>query len=211
MSDPIIQFDHFSFQYRAQAESTLHDITLSIRKGEKVLICGPSGCGKSTLGHCINGLIPHSYRGESTGRVTVRGRSTAELNIVEISHTVGTVLQDTDGQFIGLTVGSRDKAPFAGQIGFIPVAEIQGRRDIFRKHRGVHRGRQGNIFQCPHGHGREGGTASQQQKKAEQHQAEQAFHRASPSFPFRGRVTVKVEPCPGMLSTVISPWCRLTS
>ena len=104
MSDPIIQFDHFSFQYHAQSAPTLHDISLSIRKGEKVLICGPSGCGKSTLGHCINGLIPHSYRGESTGGVTVRGRSTAELNIFEISRTVGTVLQDTDGQFVGLTV-----------------------------------------------------------------------------------------------------------
>ena len=104
MSDPIIQFDHFSFQYHAQSAPTLHDISLSIRKGEKVLICGPSGCDKSTLGHCINGLIPHSYRGESTGRVTVRGRSTAELNIFEISRTVGTVLQDTDGQFVGLTV-----------------------------------------------------------------------------------------------------------
>ena len=104
MSDPIIQFDHFSFQYHAQAEPTLHDITLSIRKGEKVLICGPSGCGKSTLAHCINGLIPHSYRGESTGRVSVGGRETKDIGLFEISRTVGTVLQDTDGQFVGMTV-----------------------------------------------------------------------------------------------------------
>ena len=101
---PIVEFRDFGFQYNAQAEPTLCNINLTIRKGEKVLICGPSGCGKSTLAHCINGLIPFSYRGESTGSVTVNGRETKELGIFEIARTVGTVLQDSDGQFIGLTV-----------------------------------------------------------------------------------------------------------
>ena len=104
MNDPIIQFDHFSFQYDAQAEPTLHDVTLSIRKGEKVLICGPSGCGKSTLAHCINGLIPFSYRGECSGSLKIDGRESRELGIFAISRTVGTVLQDTSAQFVGLTV-----------------------------------------------------------------------------------------------------------
>ena len=104
MNEAIIQFDHFSFRYDAQAEPTLRDVCLTVRRGEKLLICGPSGCGKSTLAHCINGLIPFSYGGESSGRVTVAGRETKELGIFEISRTVGTVLQDTDGQFVGLTV-----------------------------------------------------------------------------------------------------------
>ncbi len=104
MSDAIIQFQNFSFQYHAQAEPTLHDVTLSIRKGEKLLICGPSGCGKSTLAHCINGLIPFSYQGEISGSLTIGGKESRELGIFKISRTVGTVLQDTDGQFVGLTV-----------------------------------------------------------------------------------------------------------
>ena len=104
MNEPIIQFDHFSFQYNAQAEPTLHDVTLSIRKGEKILICGPSGCGKSTLAHCINGLIPFSYQGECGGSLKIAGRESRGLGIFEISRTVGTVLQDTDSQFVGLTV-----------------------------------------------------------------------------------------------------------
>ena len=104
MNDPIIRFEHFSFQYHAQAEPTLHDVCLSVRKGEKLLICGPSGCGKSTLAHCINGLIPFSYKGEISGSLTIAGRESRELGIFEISRTVGTVLQDTDGQFVGLTV-----------------------------------------------------------------------------------------------------------
>ncbi len=104
MNEEIIRFEHFGFQYRAQAEPTLYDIDLSVRKGEKLLICGPSGCGKSTLAHCINGLIPFSYPGESTGRLLVGGRETKEQGIFQIARTVGTVLQDPDGQFIGLTV-----------------------------------------------------------------------------------------------------------
>ena len=104
MNDVIVQFQNFGFQYHAQSKPTLFDVNFSVRRGEKVLICGPSGCGKSTLAHCINGLIPFSYKGESSGSVKVRGKETRELGIFEIARTVGTVLQDPDGQFIGLTV-----------------------------------------------------------------------------------------------------------
>ena len=104
MNEPIVEFKNFGFQYNAQAEPTLYDINLKIHKGEKILIAGPSGCGKSTLAHCINGLIPFSFRGESTGTVTINGRETKDLSLFEISKTVGTVLQDSDSQFIGLTV-----------------------------------------------------------------------------------------------------------
>ena len=104
MSEPLIEFTNFGFQYNAQAEPTLYDINLTIRKGEKVLIAGPSGCGKSTLASCINGLIPFSYHGTITGSVKVCQKETRDLSLFEISKTVGTVLQDSDGQFVGLTV-----------------------------------------------------------------------------------------------------------
>ena len=102
--DPILRFESFTFQYSSQAEPTVFDISFSVSRGEKILIAGPSGCGKSTLANCINGLIPFSYKGESTGRVTLNGRETKDLSIFEISKVVGTVLQDSDGQFVGLTV-----------------------------------------------------------------------------------------------------------
>ncbi len=102
---PIIAFKNFTFQYFSQAEPTLHDINLTIREGEKVLIVGPSGSGKSTLGHCINGLIPFAYKGEITGNLTIKGENTLEKSIFDLSKTVGTVLQDSDGQFVGLTAG----------------------------------------------------------------------------------------------------------
>lgn len=102
---PIIEFKDFSFQYFSQAEPTLHNINLKIYPGEKILIIGPSGSGKSTLGHCLNGLIPFSYKGDITGSLKVNGIETRELDIFKLSKFVGTVLQDSDGQFVGLTVG----------------------------------------------------------------------------------------------------------
>ncbi len=118
---PIISFRDFSFQYRAQKRPTLRHINLDIYPGERVLIAGPSGSGKSTLGSCLNGLIPASYPGMVTGTLTVDGVDAPKAGVFELSRHVGTVLQDPDGQFIGLTVGEdiafaleNDCAPQAG-------------------------------------------------------------------------------------------------
>ena len=104
MSETIIEFNDFGFQYNAQSKPTLYNISFSVKRGEKILVAGPSGCGKSTLVHCMNGLIPFSYKGESTGSLTLFGEETKKLSIFDISKHVGTVLQDSDAQFVGLTV-----------------------------------------------------------------------------------------------------------
>lgn len=105
MKKKIIEFKDFSFQYRVQAGPTVKNINLSIYEGEKVLIVGPSGSGKSTLAHCINGLVPFFYDGIVTGQLNINGNDATKMNIFELSNIVGTVLQDPDSQFIGLTVG----------------------------------------------------------------------------------------------------------
>lgn len=101
---PFIEFKDVTFQYHSQSAPTLHNITVTINHGEKILVVGPSGSGKSTFAHCINGLIPHIYQGSLSGTVTVNGKDVSQSNLSELSFEVGTVLQDTDGQFIGLTV-----------------------------------------------------------------------------------------------------------
>ena len=101
---PIISFEQFNFQYKHAAQPTVKDITLHIYPGEKVLIAGRSGSGKSTLAHCINGLIPFSYEGIGTGNILIAGKDPRKESIFEQSKQVGTILQDQDAQFIGLTV-----------------------------------------------------------------------------------------------------------
>lgn len=120
---PVVEFENFGFQYFSQAEPTLYDINLKIYKGEKILIVGPSGSGKSTLGHCLNGLIPCSYKGEMTGSLKICGQETKKRSIFQMSQNVGTVLQDADGQFIGLTVG--EDIAFALENDCTPQGEMK--------------------------------------------------------------------------------------
>lgn len=101
----IISFENFTFKYDSLKTPTLKNINLNIKTGEKLLIAGPSGSGKSTLAHCINGLIPFSYKGDIKGKLTIKDIKPYEKSIYEISEYVGTILQDQDGQFVGLSVG----------------------------------------------------------------------------------------------------------
>ena len=123
MPTPIISFRDFSFQYRAQKQPTLHDINLDIYPGERILIAGPSGSGKSTLGSCLNGLIPANFPGEVKGSLTVGGVNAPEAGVFALSAHVGTVLQDPDGQFIGLTVG--EDIAFALENDCVAQAEMK--------------------------------------------------------------------------------------
>ncbi|MCD4672066.1 MAG: ABC transporter ATP-binding protein [Anaerolineaceae bacterium] len=124
-SQPIIEFTNFTFQYFSQAEPTLHDMNLNIYPGQKILIVGPSGSGKSTLGHCLNGLIPFSYRGEVHGSLKINGVETSTLDIFQLSKVIGTVLQDSDSQFVGLTVG--EDIAFALENDNVPGDEMHRR------------------------------------------------------------------------------------
>ncbi|MCI6157917.1 MAG: ABC transporter ATP-binding protein, partial [Peptoniphilaceae bacterium] len=115
--------DHFTFQYFSQQDPTLYDITLSIPRGQKVLIVGASGSGKSTIGSAINGLIPQTYDGNLTGTISLLGNDVTQASIFERSRAVGTVLQDTDAQFVGLTVG--EDIAFSLENDCVPQPEMK--------------------------------------------------------------------------------------
>ena len=118
----VVEFKDFTFKYINQLEPTLKNINLEIKKGEKVLIAGPSGSGKSTLGSCLNGIVPFSKEGGFKGTLTVKNIEPYESSIFEISNLVGTVLQDQDGQFIGLSVG--EDVSFIDENNLIPQPEM---------------------------------------------------------------------------------------
>ena len=120
--EPLIQFKDFTFKYDAQAEPTLKSLNLPIEKGQKVLIVGPSGSGKSTIGQCLNGIIPNINHGEKSGQLTIAGKDAFDLSIYDKSHLVSTVLQDPDGQFIGLTVA--EDLAFALENDCLPLAQM---------------------------------------------------------------------------------------
>lgn len=122
MNNPVIDFQNYSFKYDSQKQPTLKHINLTIYEGEKVLIVGPSGSGKSTIGYCINGLIPFSYKGEIQGSLKIMGQEAKNLDIFSLSKMVGTVLQDPDGQFIGLSVG--EDIAFALENDCVPQPEM---------------------------------------------------------------------------------------
>ena len=101
---PIVDFNSYNFKYKSQKDFSLFDINLSIKKGEKIVIVGPSGSGKSTLAKSLNGQIPNSFDGDILGQISIDGKDLKSSSIFDLSLSVGTVLQDTDGQFVGLTV-----------------------------------------------------------------------------------------------------------
>src|SRR4051794_37399220 len=104
MTRPLVEVDDLTFRYRRATEPALQSISLAIEPGEVLLVAGPSGCGKSTLIRAINGLIPHAYPGELSGRVLVDGQATTDLRLREVARTVGTMLQDPAKQIVGATV-----------------------------------------------------------------------------------------------------------
>ncbi len=122
---PIIQFENFSFKYDSQQKPTLKNINLSIYPGEKVCIVGPSGSGKSTLAHCINGLIPERYKGEVSGTLSIAGKVADSFSLFDRSKVIGTVLQDTDSQFVGITVA--EDIAFALENAMVPQNEMKGK------------------------------------------------------------------------------------
>lgn len=133
MKKAVVRFENFTFRYKAQKEPTLRDINLTVYEGEKVLILGASGCGKSTLINCINGLIPFSYPGAASGNCEVNGLETAVQSVFELSRFVGTVLQDSDAQFVGLSAG--EDVAFSMENNNMPRGEMLPR--VFELSAGV--------------------------------------------------------------------------
>jgi energy-coupling factor transporter ATP-binding protein EcfA2 len=123
----VIEVRELGFQYSGARERTLDGITFGVPASSILLVAGPSGCGKSTLLRCLNGLIPHSYKGTIWGEAVLEGSDIFKLSRADLARRVGTVLQDPSRQIVASTVSS-DIAFGPENLG-LPVAEIHARVD----------------------------------------------------------------------------------
>lgn len=131
---PII-INGLSFRYHSRNEPALRNITFSVNPGEVLLLAGSSGCGKTTLMRCINGLIPNAYQGDIKGDINLFGKSVFDMEMAEISQTVGTILQDPERQILGTYV-LNDVAFGLESLG-MPRNEIISRVDQALDHMGI--------------------------------------------------------------------------
>lgn len=123
MKQPIIKFENFSFKYQSLQEQSLKSINLEIFEGEKVLITGRSGSGKSTILHCLNGIIPFANSGDIEGNLTIAEIEPHKTSIFDISKKIGTILQDQDSQFIGMSVA--EDTAFSMENDAVPLDKMK--------------------------------------------------------------------------------------
>ena len=123
--ETIISVSDVTFSYAGAPRPALEHISLDIAQGDFVGIIGPSGAGKSTLASCLSGAVPHHYRGELYGAVTVDGKDTCEVSLTDISQIVGSVLQDIDTQMVASVV--EDEMLFGLENFGVPHDQIEQR------------------------------------------------------------------------------------
>lgn len=121
----MIELKNITFSYEGRDQGGLHDINLTVKDGECILLCGRSGCGKTTITRLVNGLIPRFYAGELTGQVVIDGKDIAELTMYEIAEKVGSVFQNPRTQFFN--TDSDSEIAFGLENQGMPTEELRQR------------------------------------------------------------------------------------
>jgi len=130
-----ISINNLTFRYRIRETPAIEDISLDLHSGELMLVAGSSGCGKTTLMRCINGLIPRSYTGTRSGEVYLYGEPVENMEMSDLSQTVGTLLQDPERQIVSSYVVN--EVAFGLENLALPTKEILERVDEVLDHLGI--------------------------------------------------------------------------
>ncbi|UCE15949.1 MAG: ATP-binding cassette domain-containing protein [Candidatus Bathyarchaeota archaeon] len=123
----VIEAKGLTYTYPGGTRRALEDVSITIEKGEFVILTGPSGCGKTTLCRCLNGLVPNFYGGKLEGEILVTGLKVSEHQIYELARHVGLVFQNPENQLFALFV-EKDVAFGLENLG-VPRDEIRKRVD----------------------------------------------------------------------------------
>jgi energy-coupling factor transporter ATPase len=123
----VIETKALTYTYPSGTKRVLEDVSITIERGEFVVLTGPSGCGKTTLCRCFNGLVPHFYGGKLEGNILITGLNVHEHSIYELARHVGLVFQNPENQLFALSV-EKDVAFGLENLG-VPRDEIKKRVD----------------------------------------------------------------------------------
>ncbi len=94
----ILKTEQFSFTYPEQPRPALRDVSLTLSRGDFVVLCGPSGCGKTTLLRQFkSSMAPH---GKRSGEILFDGQPLAALNQREEATHIGFVQQNPENQVV---------------------------------------------------------------------------------------------------------------
>ena len=104
MQSPLVQFHNVSFSL--PNVTILHDLDLTVERGETLVLLGESGCGKTTTLKLVNRLLT-----PSTGEVQVEGKATTAWDPIELRRRIGYVIQE-GGLFPHFTI--------AANVGLVP-------------------------------------------------------------------------------------------
>jgi energy-coupling factor transporter ATPase len=132
----IIQTKNLTYTYPGATKPSIKDVSITVEKGEFVLITGPSGCGKTSLCRCFNSLIPHFYQGELKGEISVAGINPLEHHTYEMARHVGLVFQNPENQLFALSI-EKDVA-FGLENNGVPRDEMRRRVDWALNQTGIY-------------------------------------------------------------------------
>ncbi len=123
----IVEIKNVIHRYKGAGNESLNGVSLTVKRGETLLLCGASGSGKTSVIRLINGLIPHFYKGQLEGEVLVKGIDIGSVELYELAGIVGTVFQNPRSQFF--SVDTDGEIVFGPENIGIPPDEIRERKN----------------------------------------------------------------------------------
>jgi len=133
-----------TYFYPESQEAALHQVNLTLRAGEWVVLVGPNGSGKSTLGKLLAGLMA-----PTRGSVRIRGQEAAQAGPAAMAREVGLVFQDPDCQIFCERI--EEEVAFALRRQGRPAEEVEQRVHSALEAVGLSEHRHADPFSLPRG------------------------------------------------------------